>query len=872
MDDSQEFRLVLEAIRDRRLDPALAAELLTEWSPSLNRSFVEFLASRGLLPDHGATTVNDFATVKAKAIAHFAVQPTDVTGSFRSDVETQVEAASTTDFPKEPPGIPSGRYEPIRLHRTGGLGQVWLARDTVLGREVALKVVRPDRAETLEYVSRFVREAQVTGRLEHPGIVPLYDLIEADRSRGTGACYVMRFISGATLAEAVAAYHDRRKSGEVGPLELRGLLDAFIAVCQAVAFAHSRGVLHRDLKGQNVVLGDFGEVFLLDWGLNKGTGDHQRESTSPFGAGDQVDENGRSGIVGTPAYMAPEVAAGNPSSKASDVYGLGAILYSILTGKPPAAGPTPEAILNKVRSGDPTPPRAVNPSTSVTLEAVCRKAMARDPSSRYASAEVLAADVRRWLADEPVSACKDPWTTRASRWARRHKTGVAAAAVMLMTTVVGLSIGSLLLFREQKKTAAEAVKTRGEWVRAEKNLDAAHLLTIHLIEITEKVLPPVRGSELARRDLTRAAVETFQLFAEQRPDSVGVRRWNAQLNRYEANLHRFLDEITSAEASYQTALTVLRADRKNPDRLAQTLRDYASLQARTGQLKEALATLDEAATLAQGIRKVDPASHVFRRIDATILLDRSVIEANLGHSEASTRSADRAIGLLEKLLELKADQANPYDPLLFASALMAKAASERERVGYEAAAPLIKDARARARALIDSKTFGGNLDDALCTQALIEIQASRTWLKNKKQDLRPNAETNLGLVVTRFTDLNKRHPEIPLYRGWLARSQLILGEIQASRNRSDEARKNFEAARIELDRLAADYPRIPMHRADLGRIHLGLSRLAAASGNAPLALSSKNQAIEALKSAVRDSPDDVDIRKSLDDAQGIVSQ
>src|SRR6185437_5041892 len=156
------------------------------------------------------------------------------------------------------------------------------------------------------------------------------------------------------------------------------------------------------------------------------------------------------------------------------------------------------------------------------------------------------------------------------------------------------------LWREQKKTEVE-------WRRAEKNLDAAHLLTIRLIEVTEKLLPPVRGSELARRDLTRAAVETFRLFAEQRPDSVGVRRWNAQLNRYEANIRRLLDETSKAEPAYQVALTALRGDAKNADRLAETLRDYAGLQARTGRLKEALANLDEALALAGRLRKGDPA-------------------------------------------------------------------------------------------------------------------------------------------------------------------------------------------------------------------------------------------------------------------------
>ncbi len=163
-----------------------------------------------------------------------------------------------------------GRYTVTHLHVRGGLGQVWVAEDSDLGRPVALKEVRPDRAANPDVLARFLEEARITGQLEHPGIVPVYELVKGDAE--SQPFYTMRFVRGRTLTQAAEAYHRRRGAGEARPVELHELLGAFVAVCNAVAYAHVRGVIHRDLKGSNVVLGDFGEVILLDWGLAKVAG------------------------------------------------------------------------------------------------------------------------------------------------------------------------------------------------------------------------------------------------------------------------------------------------------------------------------------------------------------------------------------------------------------------------------------------------------------------------------------------------------------------------------------------------------------------------------------------------------------------------
>jgi serine/threonine protein kinase len=173
------------------------------------------------------------------------------------------QEASAVDY--RPKG--RDRYTLTRLHARGGIGQVWVARDQDLGREVALKELLPGWADHEAFKGRFLEEAKITGQLEHPGVVPVYELSKLEANGAP--FYTMRFIKGHTLADAIRVYQANRKSGKAGRLELRELLNNFVAVCNAVAYAHSRGVLHRDLKPQNVVLGDYAETVVLDWGLAK---------------------------------------------------------------------------------------------------------------------------------------------------------------------------------------------------------------------------------------------------------------------------------------------------------------------------------------------------------------------------------------------------------------------------------------------------------------------------------------------------------------------------------------------------------------------------------------------------------------------------
>ncbi len=294
--------------------------------------------------------------------------------------------------------LPAGpRYTRSSLHATGGMGEVWRAWDATLGREVALKQLKEESAAG---EARFVREAKLTGRLEHPGVVPVYELA---RDPGTDRpFYVMRFIRGRTLSDAARAFHSARRPGWFPPLDLVKLLSAFVSICNTVGYAHSRGIVHRDLKGENIILGEFGEVVVLDWGVAKVMDEQDAHDPLPPVATRAstlaVGQTRLGDVVGTVAYMAPEQAEGVPDQVGphSDVFGLGAILYEILCGCPPYSGVTYQNVLLKAMLLRFAPPRDVWPDVPPGLEAICLKAMSKEPADRYPSAVDLGHEVQCW--------------------------------------------------------------------------------------------------------------------------------------------------------------------------------------------------------------------------------------------------------------------------------------------------------------------------------------------------------------------------------------------------------------------------------------------------------------------------------------------
>lgn len=291
---------------------------------------------------------------------------------------------------------PESRYAIDKLYAEGGIGRVWLARDTQLNRNVAVKTLRPELLNHGRIRKRFFQEAQITGQLEHPGIVPVYELVVSPESGSP--FYSMRFVRGRTLDQAAKDYHKNRLAGNDEPLVLISLLSAFVTVCNTVAYAHSRGVIHRDLKGENVILGDFGEVFIIDWGVAKVLGAPDEVSSEDPAVAVETIRTIHGAIVGTPAYMAPEQAEGRSDliDHRTDIYGLGAVLYEILTGQPPFVGSNTTEVIEKVTFGAPSPPSKLWPDVPKTLEAACLRALSKNPADRYNSAAALGLEIQAW--------------------------------------------------------------------------------------------------------------------------------------------------------------------------------------------------------------------------------------------------------------------------------------------------------------------------------------------------------------------------------------------------------------------------------------------------------------------------------------------
>ncbi|MEM6363961.1 MAG: serine/threonine-protein kinase [Planctomycetota bacterium] len=413
---------------------------------------------------------------------HATIEPADVSASASEKSNDTLGGVLPVELTRGRRSVASGlRFRVLRSHARGGLGQVLLARDDELHRDVAVKEIQPQYADLAESRQRFVFEAEVTGRLEHPGVVPIYALGQYDDGR---PFYAMRFVSGTAMNDAIKDVH--REAGTGWPnRQIRELLQRLVTVCNTIDYAHSRGYVHRDLKPANIMLGEYAETLVVDWGLakqifapekkdSKQKDGSRRSATAepivdaehdslatPHNGGDSteysvdgpsilsVDQPARSGdrtragrVVGTPQYMAPEQALGNVEAIGphSDVYALGATLYHLLTGQPPLGQMRRQSmrdLLTRVAQGEIPTPREIKPAVPKPLDAICRHAMATEAQCRYPTARAMAADIENYLADDRVSVMPENSIDRLGRYSRKHRgvTATAGAALVLIAIV-----------------------------------------------------------------------------------------------------------------------------------------------------------------------------------------------------------------------------------------------------------------------------------------------------------------------------------------------------------------------------------------------------------------------------------------------------
>jgi len=383
-----------------------------------------------------------------------------VTGGELPTVAPRAGAGGSGD--RLAPGDETERYRVEDEFARGGFGEILTVFDKSLRRTVALKQLSSKTIEASEFRRRFLNEARITAYLEHPGVVPVYQLHEPP---GREPYYTMKLVRGDTLADAIEQFHATEHSPSDQQVHRARLLGAYLTVARTMAFAHSRGVIHRDLKPANIVLGEFGETVVLDWGLAKRTGGGADElSATPAGPSPEpfemtLDVTQAGDVIGTPVYMSPEQASGatDTMDQRCDVYAMGAILYELLTGKRPYRGSSSREVIEKVIGAELAAPRSVSPAIPRPLEAICLKAMASDPDDRYPSCAELADDVERFGANQPIGAYRESIGERSSRWMRRHRTlGLAAIAGLIVVAAVAVVAAVMINRQRTRAVAAEA--------------------------------------------------------------------------------------------------------------------------------------------------------------------------------------------------------------------------------------------------------------------------------------------------------------------------------------------------------------------------------------------------------------------------------
>jgi serine/threonine protein kinase/tetratricopeptide (TPR) repeat protein len=376
-------------------------------------------AGIGLLEDDAATGVSSALGATFLVDSVVKSDDTDSNDASRAHVIKKARRAAKVlaDF---------GDYELLEEIGRGGQGVVYRAYQKSLNRTVALKVISLGPWTTDAHLKRFRREAEAAASLEHPGIVPIYEVGERDAQR----YFSMKFVEGGHLDEVTGSASADSSRGEREPMSIRRAVELIAKVARTVHYAHEHGILHRDIKPGNILLDDNGEPHLTDFGLARLV---ETESTI----------TGTREVLGTPSYMAPEQAIGEDRqlTSATDVYGLGAVLYQLLTGQPPFAGGTTYETVKLLLETEPRQPRLLNPKVDRDLSAICLKCLEKDPKRRYSSALALAEDLEHWVKHEPIDAKRSGFFTHSRKWVRRNPAIAAlVASLMALAAAIGWNI------------------------------------------------------------------------------------------------------------------------------------------------------------------------------------------------------------------------------------------------------------------------------------------------------------------------------------------------------------------------------------------------------------------------------------------------
>jgi serine/threonine-protein kinase len=805
-------------------------------------------------------------------------------------VDTSLDDGPAPSLP--PPVVPNstpGRYRILRSFAKGGLGEVFIARDVELNREVALKEIQGRFKLDQVNEGRFLLEAEITGNLEHPGVVPVYSLGRHPDGR---PYYAMRLIRGETFKDAIDTFHKADQPGrDPGERQLafRQLLRRFIDMCNTVAYAHSRGILHRDIKPGNVMIGKYGETLMIDWGLAKSVDRSEIMATDgectlrPM-ADSSLVETQQGVALGTPAYMSPEQAVGKLDTvgPTSDVYSLGATLYVLLTGKPAFTDTNLGAILVKVQMGKFPPPRAVKASTPHPLQAIVLKAMALKPEDRYPTADALAKDVEHWLADEPVSAYPEPPGCRLLRWSRRHRGLVTTAAAAVFIAAVSLGIATFLLTaandrERQAKADAERNLEKAKIAQQQESLakDRAQANLKLAQDAVDKYLANVaddpRLKEVDLGGLRKKLLETALPFLEQFAAESGQGDPTVV-----AEQARVLERLAAVEAEtgdtakamvllerLRKALTQLSAGGtgtpENREATARCLTQMARLMNQSRDYSKAEAAYREARETYEALAHDFPDRPEYRAAIGTSYASLGFLLNQTGRKKAADEAFRTAIGVQEALVrDFPKETAYQQD---LASTQTGLANELRDSGATQDAEPFYQASMEVRRKLYEEKPGDPErrMRLAYTCYHYAELLAQRDESKGTALSFHEEA-------LKLRTGLREEFPNMVSYRKVLVESQKAVGlQLRAVGSRSTDAERTLAQAVTTAKRLADDFPKDLSYRENLATLKREHAVALQGIRRQTDALTAYQESLQLFKALADDFPDNPHYDKELAD-------
>ncbi|MES2792786.1 MAG: protein kinase [Planctomycetota bacterium] len=751
---------------------------------------------------------------------------------------TEMLRASERTFPQ---GL---RFKVLREHAKGGLGKVSVAEDLELHREVAFKEIQHRFADDTEARSRFLLEAEITGSLEHPGIVPVYGLGTHLDGR---PYYAMRFIRGNSLQQAIDAYF-AAAPGVVDPsakqVELRQLLRRFIDLCNAMDYAHSRGIIHRDLKPGNVMLGDYGETLVVDWGIAKSVKVRGSVFRSALERLPQLTAGGGSqtmmgAAIGTPQFMSPEQAEGklDELGPPSDIYSLGATLYCLLTGSPAFTSHKLLEILRDVKSGTFPPPIEINPRTPKPLNAICLKAMHLEPGLRYESAKALASDIENWIADEPVVAYSESRWERLSRWVRRHQAR-AQAAGFAGVAIALVAIVATILIDQSRRAEAEALRrlsianTQEVAARKQETLAKQEALRRSrqtreavdtLLSGMSDALDAFPGMNNVRRRLLERAAEDYARLAQEKNQDAELQSEAASSLVRLADVQMKLNSLEKARTTLAQASDIFREQAKISGQKVDYQFGQADVDTKRGLLEtaagrftQALPFFHDAITSLEDIVKAHPDQIEYQDALGTALIGLGQAEQRAGRLQDAGRNLLRALTLFQVLRTDHSENVH---------VLTAAAASESAYALF-----LLDTGRAAEAAQIFEQAI--ELHDALVDEFPEEPEyfAQRATARLKLAEaLRglgrwATVVRNYESCVSDLQEVVRARPDVPRYRENLAKARTNLGQSFRKLGSNTDSVPVLEKALENFDELSASYP-LPEYVEGIGNTRVSLAQV-----------------------------------------------